>query len=749
MPAQHVGGSPRDGSGYARLAAMAKDQESICSQLMATAKAFEAQLVTLRAEHQALRRCLDRSGVLPADELEKELQSCPPPACTEAIPSMGSSGTSTGLVSAGVDSSCTVTSRPCSLLPQEDTAATAATAATTATFSPAERRRTSDSSPCRAMSPAQGGYAMAHQSSATALSNGVRALSPHLTGTRGRSPNKSCERAESTDGRKGRPRSRSGAMRAPAVEEPEGGEAAPEGDLYELMSKLLDQGTSVVEQQRAVRSVQQLLKRSAEPPNAWNGPGTPLSAVVRAGRSDLARLLLRARANVNERDAKGVSALHVATYDGNAELCRVLLVARADVDACDRHGQTPLFFVPNRDICKLLIERRSDVTVLNRKGQSALHLAGRAGLHEVLAWLSTRVSKALADLKDVHGATARAYALQSGVPKPEASSPRSSRGRRAGSPRVPSRAASPQAMQRTTSPARGAPPLRGGGGTQRLAAAPSTAAPERTEALTRNDVRRGSGQLPYVSELVEGRTGSAATGCRTSAGEKFSDGCEKAAPSAQHAAAVLEAAAAVATAAVATAAELEAAQKAEAPDEAGSFDQEADTWPVRAEAELDRLKGSATPAPVARGPGAIAPGAQETTPEVDLSEIGVINETAEDLAELGVCDGDNIFSSLPAMSGAAAATGNAVVAEDEASAEEDDALPETAKRAADSLEDEGVLEDESDEPDAAPAAGGAGGAGRQEDEVDEGEVAGAVDDPPKAREPMTLARLEDELDEVF
>ena len=38
-------------------------------------------------------------------------------------------------------------------------------------------------------------------------------------------------------------------------------------------------------------------------------------------------------------------------------------------------------------MCKLLIERKSDVNVLNRRGQSALHMAGRAGLHEVLSWL--------------------------------------------------------------------------------------------------------------------------------------------------------------------------------------------------------------------------------------------------------------------------------------------------------------------------------------------------------------------------
>ena len=130
------------------------------------------------------------------------------------------------------------------------------------------------------------------------------------------------------------------------------------------------------------------------------------------------KILLKARADPNERDDKGVSALHLAAFDGNLDLCKTLTLARADVDACDRHGQTPLFFAPNKDVCKLLIERKSDVNVLNRRGQSALHMAGRAGLHEVLAWLSSRVSQTLCELKDVHGINAKTYAKMSGVPVP-------------------------------------------------------------------------------------------------------------------------------------------------------------------------------------------------------------------------------------------------------------------------------------------------------------------------------------------
>ena len=60
----------------------------------------------------------------------------------------------------------------------------------------------------------------------------------------------------------------------------------------------------------------------------------------------MARLLVEARANPKETDAKGVCVLHTASFDGLADLFRTLLQARADANAADQHGQTALFFSP-------------------------------------------------------------------------------------------------------------------------------------------------------------------------------------------------------------------------------------------------------------------------------------------------------------------------------------------------------------------------------------------------------------------
>jgi len=242
-----------------------------------------------------------------------------------------------------------------------------------------------------------------------------------LIGGRSRSPS---ENREAFLASRSRQRTRS-----PEKEEYEPSRPEHAGrDLHELILRYLNQGSSQADQHRALRTVQLAIKTNPESVNSWSAPGTPLSAIVKAGRTDLARLFLRSRANPNDRDPKGVAPLHLATFDGNLELLRILITSRADVDASDRHGQSPLFFAPNREVCKVLIEKRADVNVLNRRGQSALHLAGRAGLQEVLSWLSARVTKQLVDLRDVHGATARNYAQQVVPATSAASRPEGRRG---------------------------------------------------------------------------------------------------------------------------------------------------------------------------------------------------------------------------------------------------------------------------------------------------------------------------------
>eukprot|EP00435_Cladocopium_sp_Y103_P010105 s2483_g2.t1 len=184
--------------------------------------------------------------------------------------------------------------------------------------------------------------------------------------------------------------------------------------LFEVAQPLLQPGIPKEKRIIALSAFARCLKEGASASH-WDGPQSPLRSAVQAQDSDMARLLLQARADPNDRDAKGVCVLHSASFDGLSDLCQSLLKARADANAADQHGQTAFFFAPNSVVCDVLLDGKADVNAVNQKGQSALHLASRAGLSEVLHWMAPRVSSEVLELRDVHGATAAYYARHAGI----------------------------------------------------------------------------------------------------------------------------------------------------------------------------------------------------------------------------------------------------------------------------------------------------------------------------------------------
>eukprot|EP00933_Yihiella_yeosuensis_P008309 TRINITY_DN113694_c0_g1_i1.p1 TRINITY_DN113694_c0_g1~~TRINITY_DN113694_c0_g1_i1.p1 ORF type:complete len:660 (-),score=159.18 TRINITY_DN113694_c0_g1_i1:169-2148(-) len=147
----------------------------------------------------------------------------------------------------------------------------------------------------------------------------------------------------------------------------------------------------------------------------WEGDGSALRCGIQANNAQLVALLLSRKADVNQQDAKGVSPLHMAVFDGKSGIVRLLLDAEADPNIKDRHDQTPLFFAPSRQICEHLIWRRADVDVTNCKKQSPLHLAAHAGLNDAVSWFVDSMKTKVNDIKDQHGHTPLFYAAHSKV----------------------------------------------------------------------------------------------------------------------------------------------------------------------------------------------------------------------------------------------------------------------------------------------------------------------------------------------
>jgi len=166
---------------------------------------------------------------------------------------------------------------------------------------------------------------------------------------------------------------------------------------------------------KALKEAKSALRTGASSPHEWTGPDTPLRGFTISRKQEFVKVLLQVKADPNEADKNGVSVLHFAAFDNNPEMCRTLLAGKADVNVRDKHGQTPMFFTPNEKVCEVLSEFRADLTLTNLQGQTALHLAGRAGLADVLLWFMSRVAKATLTAHDQHGANALYYARNSGV----------------------------------------------------------------------------------------------------------------------------------------------------------------------------------------------------------------------------------------------------------------------------------------------------------------------------------------------
>lgn len=121
-----------------------------------------------------------------------------------------------------------------------------------------------------------------------------------------------------------------------------------------------------------------LLERGASPQSEG---GTPALLAAASGEEDDAagvQLLLKHKARVDARDARGRSALHEAALAGHVEIIAVLLAAHADVQARDEHGRTPLLDAARGarlPALEALVAGGAEIGALDGDGLGALALA--------------------------------------------------------------------------------------------------------------------------------------------------------------------------------------------------------------------------------------------------------------------------------------------------------------------------------------------------------------------------------------
>lgn len=148
--------------------------------------------------------------------------------------------------------------------------------------------------------------------------------------------------------------------------------------------------------------VRELLAAHADPNHADERGRLPLHAAVFAGKAEVVREILEARADANlaERDLHGNRPLQIAAWQGHAEVTKLLLQSSASVDVTDGRGWTPLCSAAEQGhvaTVQVLVHHRADpgraAAVAGRGSVTPLQAAAKGGHIEVAQVLKEALAK--------------------------------------------------------------------------------------------------------------------------------------------------------------------------------------------------------------------------------------------------------------------------------------------------------------------------------------------------------------------
>ena len=147
--------------------------------------------------------------------------------------------------------------------------------------------------------------------------------------------------------------------------------------------------------------------------------GSPFKALINALKSSYNEvvdyLLDNNLANIEDKDEKGQTVLHIAAIYNNEKIDN-LIVKGADLNASDNSGYTPLIVAAQAysygmtDVVKSLLNHNPDLEAKDLDGMTALHWAAKQGLPDVVVLLVEM--KANSEAIDNNGKTPLDLALE-------------------------------------------------------------------------------------------------------------------------------------------------------------------------------------------------------------------------------------------------------------------------------------------------------------------------------------------------
>ena len=112
--------------------------------------------------------------------------------------------------------------------------------------------------------------------------------------------------------------------------------------------------------------------------NSWSRSG--LFLACKYGHVDIALILLKQGASIDQRDGVHRTSLKIAVFTGNEPLVRILLKAGANVENEDKFGERPLHVAVREgsiSLVRMLLDFRADPNIKDRRGKTCLWIAIR------------------------------------------------------------------------------------------------------------------------------------------------------------------------------------------------------------------------------------------------------------------------------------------------------------------------------------------------------------------------------------
>ena len=153
--------------------------------------------------------------------------------------------------------------------------------------------------------------------------------------------------------------------------------------------------------------VEQLINLNADV-NVKDASGvTPLHHAISSQDNDIIKMLIQKRAVLEDKTIDGLTRLHIAVIDGTEESAKLLIDSGASVTVTSAYGETPLHFAAELNFARkveLFLQNGADVNSTDCNGISPLHLASGKG-HDAIVKLLCKQKKANVDLTDNRGVT--------------------------------------------------------------------------------------------------------------------------------------------------------------------------------------------------------------------------------------------------------------------------------------------------------------------------------------------------------